>query len=648
MIVLLLFSVLAGLVTVASPCILPILPIVLTASVNEGRARPLALIAGLVISFTVFTLAISQVVGALGISPTALRIAAVAIIGLLGLGMFIPAFTERLELLFSRLTGLAPRTHRAGWVGGLMTGATLGIVWAPCAGPVLAAITTLAATQRVTLASAAVTAAYGLGVGIPLLLIAYGGRGIVRRIPTLARRSRGLQRGFGVVMVGIAVLMAFGADVTVTAWATGALPAGWNDRLQAFEDTPLARTQLDRLVGRTAAPVFAAAPNDTQPTAALPIAAAPSNASPPDGAAQAAVPGATVPPIATDRPTATPAPTATAAAEAMPMTTPMATLTAVPQPTQPPLDLPDQGPAPEFTGVTNWLNTQPLTLAALRGKVVLIDFWTYSCINCIRTLPYLTDWYAKYHDQGLVIVGVHAPEFAFERDTNNVKQAIARYGIRYPVAQDNDFATWNAYGNRYWPAEYFIDARGHVRYTHFGEGEYDQSERVIQQLLAEAGQTVHQDVTAPSAVPISGQQTPETYVGFDRQERFASPGKVMPGLTANYDLPSSLPLHWFGVGGAWTFEHEYAQSATGDTLRLHFYARDVYLVMSSDTPANVRVSLISPAAANQSEDVKTDGLLAVSQARLYHLVRLPSAQEGTVELHFEQPGVRVYAFTFGS
>ena len=280
---------------------------------------------------------------------------------------------------------------------------------------------------------------------------------------------------------------------------------------------------------------------------------------------------------------------------------------------------------------------------------MLIDFWTYSCINCLRTLPYVTAWYEKYKDQGLVVVGVHSPEFAFEKETANVEQAVQRYHITYPVAQDNAFSTWQAYQNRYWPAEYFIDAEGHLRHTHFGEGSYDESERVIQQLLDEAGAHVQDAVAQAAPPPVSQMQTPETYLGGASQDSFSSPQPAWPGMSRSYTLPEDLPLDHWALTGLWHFEASYAEAGQPrDTLRLHFRAKDVYLVMTSDQPVQATVSLVSPQQANHSEDLDAQGRLTVSASRLYHLVSLESLQEGTLDLHFDQPGVRVYAFTFGS
>jgi thiol-disulfide isomerase/thioredoxin len=311
------------------------------------------------------------------------------------------------------------------------------------------------------------------------------------------------------------------------------------------------------------------------------------------------------------------------------------------------MDLPSYGPAPELVGITHWINSQPLTLKDLRGKVVLIDFWTYSCINCLRTLPYVTSWYNKYKDDGLVVIGVHSPEFAFEHDTANVEAAVKQDKIAYPVAQDNNFATWQAFHNEYWPAEYFIDAQGNIRHTHFGEGNYDESEQVIQTLLAEAGHTVQTSLTQGPTVQFSARETPETYIGTARQSRFASPEGDNSGQGL-YTFPAKLPLHGFAVSGLWDFESEFAQTATaGDELEIHFFAQDVYLVMTSDQPATVKVSLASPNAPNHSEDVDSLGQVTVQASRLYHLVGLGNTAEGMLTLHFDSPGVRVYAFTFG-
>jgi cytochrome c biogenesis protein CcdA/thiol-disulfide isomerase/thioredoxin len=573
----------AGVVTVLSPCILPILPVVL-ASATGGRRRPLAVIIGLVASFAAFTLVISQVVMQLGLPSNVLRLAAVVVIGLLGLSMIVPALSTRVEMLLSRLPGLAPQQQNDdGWKGGLLTGATLGLVWAPCAGPILAAITTLAATQRVSLGAVAVALTYSVGVGLPLLAIAYGGHALLTRLPALSRHTAAVQKVFGGLMIVTAALIAFNVDVTLSAQAANLLPADWSQRLTAIETDPAVINELRGLA------------NDT-------------------GGGSA------------ENPVVVQTPAAVAIASS----------------------LPNMGKAPEFAGISNWINSTPLTMAGLRGKVVLVDFWTYSCINCIRTLPYVTQWYERYKDQGFVIVGVHTPEFGFEHETANVTRAVQQYNIAYPVAQDNVFGTWSAFDNIYWPAKYLIDAQGNVRYTHFGEGDYDRTERAIQSLLAEAGRPANMPVTQPVPVPISSGQSPETYVGMDRQGRFVSRERPVQGAVETYSLPASLSLNEFAVSGQWVFDGESAsERQTGAKLVYNFRAKDVYLVMTSAKPVDVKIS-IDAGLVNKSEDVNAQGVLTVSESRLYHLVGLDAMQQATVTLEFSGPDVEVYAFTFGS
>ena len=577
MIILILFSLLSGLVTVLSPCILPVLPIVLSSTLTGGKRRPLGVVTGLIISFSIFTLAISQIVSLLGISANVLRIVAVVIIGILGLGLILPGLNEMIEKLFNRLPGLVKQDGQqgTGFGSGFITGASLGLIWAPCAGPILAAVTTLAATQAVTFGSVVVVISYAIGSGIPLLAIAYGGRNLMQRVPFLVNNTRKVQQTFGVIMIVTAALIAFNVDTMVTAWVTDMVPSSWTAQLNQFESNPTVSKQLNNLN------------SDSNQNGGVILDTGGS--------------------------------------------------------------LQDLGPAPELTGITNWINSEPLTLSSLKGKVVLIDFWTYSCVNCVRTFPFLKDWYSKYKDQGFVIIGVHTPEFAFEHDSANVEQAVKRFGIEYPVAQDNNYGTWRAYNNHYWPAEFLIGPNGHLRYTHFGEGHYDVTEMSIQTLLAEAGHPVNQSLSDMNTAEFSQNQTPETYVGTGRQQNFSSPEDVLNGKASTYSIPDNLPLHHFAVSGTWQFESEYATvTDAGDKLELHFYAKDVYLVMDSTQPAQATVTLLSPDQTNQTEDLNSDGQVTIDQARLYHLVSLDKAQEGTVVIQFDQPDVDVYSFTFGS
>jgi len=585
MAILLFFAFISGFVTVLSPCVLSVLPIVLSSSAASGKRRPLGVITGLVISFALFTLLISQIVRLLGLSANTLRIIAVAIIGFLGLSMIIPKLNELVERAFSFLPRLAGDNQHEGngFTPGFVTGLSLGLIWAPCAGPILASVTALAATQSVTLGSAFVVIAYAIGSGIPLLGIAYGGRSLIQKVPFLSKNLGKVQRLFGVVMILTAIAIALNFDILVSVWLTQNLPSGIASVMSNFETSDLIQDQIDQLSDSDMQTGYFT--NTDLSLAELEMG----------------------------------------------------------------IMLPNLGPAPDFTGIVHWINSEPLSLAELRGKVVLIDFWTYSCINCVRTLPYLTDWHTKYEDDGLVIVGVHTPEFAFEKETQNVVNAVNRFQIEYAVAQDNDYGTWRAFNNRFWPAKYFIDAEGNVRYVHFGEGEYEESELVIQQLLAEAGMDVDEDLTKEEAVPITGGQTPELYIGYGRQEAFISPTPLVIDETATYSTPQLIPLHHFAVSGRWVFRREHAESLeAGNQLILHFNAKDVYLVFDSELPGQIRVNLSDSLLENKSPEIGENGEILIDQATLYHLVSLDEITEGTVTIEFLDPGLQVFAFTFGS
>ena len=300
--------------------------------------------------------------------------------------------------------------------------------------------------------------------------------------------------------------------------------------------------------------------------------------------------------------------------------------------------LPKLGIAPEFTGIYKWLNTdQDLTMEKLKGKVVLIDFWTYTCINCIRTLPHAVDWYEKYKDNGFVVVGVHTPEFEFEKKTENVQNAISQYKITYPVAQDNDYGTWSAYGNRYWPAHYLVDVNGVVRFVHFGEGSYDETESAIVSLLNEGGFSVSKKSTAVKDEPLSSNQTPETYLGSTRAER-------------QEPSSQSLPLNHFSLGGKWNVSGEEAIPALGSNLSFNFIANKVFLVITPTSPgAKIKVFLDGKVIESgvSGKDVQ-DGYIKVDVSRLYELVDL-KGNRGThiLRLEFENSGVTLFAFTFG-
>jgi cytochrome c biogenesis protein CcdA/thiol-disulfide isomerase/thioredoxin len=591
MLLLILVAFVAGLVTAVSPCVLPILPVVLATGADGDRRRPYLVIAGLIASFSFFTLASVQVISALHLPSSALRDVAIAVIAIFGLTLLVPAVNRIWERATVRLQGVGGRLmgrsnggpltlgqpterKRASVAGGLVTGLGLGLVWTPCAGPILGAITSLAVTTPGSGSTLVLVVAYAIGAGLPLLAIAQGGRALIGRL-RLRSTAGWATRAFGALVIATAGLMAVGADTAISADLTSVLP-DWTNTLQTLERSNPVQAALNQLSGH-------------------------------------------------DQSSTAPGSNSTAA------------------------NLPNLGKAPEITGIDHWLNSEPLTLASLHGKVVLVDFWTYSCINCIRTLPYLESWYQKYAAEGLVIVGVHAPEFAFEHDTGNVQSAIAQFGITYPVAQDNEFKTWGAYSNQYWPAHYLIDANGNIRAEHFGEGAYAETEAQIRGLLAEAGQAaLPTSTTGDGPVPIANGQTPETYLGSGRASDFAGsyPGDGAHDLT----FPASLQTNEWALDGKWDISSQFVTTqAAGDKLELKFRARDVYLVMSAPSAVTAHVVVTGAStAAVQTEDVSSAGELTVSTARLYHLVHLPDQEQATVTLSFDAPDVEVFAFTFGS
>jgi cytochrome c biogenesis protein CcdA/thiol-disulfide isomerase/thioredoxin len=542
---LLLFALVAGAGTALSPCVLPILPALLSAGATGGRRRPLGIVLGLAVTFTITIAGAAELVDGVGLGDGTLR--SLAVLVLLGFGLLLlaPRLADRVEAALSPLIRLGPRSAGDGFLSGLGVGAALGFVYAPCAGPILAAVVSVSAASD---DSVAVAIAYAAGSALALFALALGGRRVLNRF-----RGPHVQRVMGVVMVATALAVLVEADVRFQTAIADDLPdavvnpTGSLERSQAVED---------RLADLRGEARFAPASSG----------------------------------------------------------------------------LPELGEAPEFAGVTRWLNSPPLTLRELRGKVVLIDFWTYTCINCLRTLPYLRAWDDRYRDRGLTIVGVHTPEFGFEKDTGNVRDAIARNRLRYAVAQDNDFGTWDAWGNQYWPAKYLIDATGQVRYAHFGEGGYDETERAIRGLLEEAG-AAPGERAGRQAGEIPGEATPETYLGVARAE-----GWVTPPRAGVHDYPGAATLapDRFALEGRWRVDDESAEAVEGATLTARVLGKSVYLVLGSDEPGRVEVFV----------DDRRERTVTVDGRRLYTLMRRPSAGEHRLRLEFE-PGVAGYAFTFG-
>ena len=453
--ILLLFAFLAGVVTIISPCVLPVLPILLSTSTSGGRSRPLGIVLGLAATFTAATLAVTAAAQVLALPTVWLRTGAIIMLGVFGLTLLVPALGERFERLLAPLTRIgASHPRQGGFSVGLIVGAGLGLLWAPCAGPIMASVIGLTATAGITTQAVAITLAYSLGAALPMLAVAYGGRGLATRARKLGSRTNLVKQMFGALTVVACVALFLGADTALQTFTLRSLPPGYSAVLQSFENVQPVQDQLNQLGQTTGSASAMAEPN-----------------------APAVVADNAVQPKATTLPDTMPT--------SMPTTEPTSTSTPVPG-----LDLRDLGQAPELAGTTDWINSEPLTLASLRGKVVIVDFWTFECYNCVNTLPYVRDLYDKYHSQGLEIIGVHTPEFAVERVPANVQKATKDLGVTWPVVLDPDYKTWSAYNNGYWPAFYFIDAKGHIRYTHIGEGNYDYNEKVVQQLLSEAEQAV--------------------------------------------------------------------------------------------------------------------------------------------------------------
>jgi cytochrome c biogenesis protein CcdA/thiol-disulfide isomerase/thioredoxin len=537
---------LAGVITAISPCVLPVLPILLAGSATStDRRRPFAIVVGLVLSFTTFTLAGAALLSALGLPEDLLR--DIAIIALLVLAASL--LSQRVAWLLERPFLFLTRRRVGQDSNGFVVGLSVGLVFVPCAGPVLAAVTALAASGEVTLRIVFVTGAYAIGAAIPMLAIAIGGQRLGSSMRVVRTHAGAARRSAGVVIAATAIALALGADQRFTTF----LP-GYTETLQEkIERSSTARREIEKLSGTGRAP------------------AAPSGGS---------------------------------------------------------------SGAPEFRGIKLWLNTpdgKALSLAGLRGRVVLVDFWTYSCINCLRTLPHLKAWDRTYRKAGLTIVGVHSPEFSFERVPDNVRSAVKRLGVRYPVALDNDFATWRAYSNDYWPADYLIDKSGRIRDEHYGEGAYAETESAIRRLLGEKVRAPRTSVADRTPGQIT---TPESYLGYARLDRFAN-GQPALDVASEYRFPDRLAPDELAYAGRWTVEPARIVAGANARLRLRFQANDIFLVLGGSGRVHALVD---------GRPVRTVSVSGTP--RLYTVARFPTLSRGLLELRFS-PGVAGYAFTFG-
>jgi cytochrome c biogenesis protein CcdA/thiol-disulfide isomerase/thioredoxin len=581
MVTLVLVGFLAGVITSISPCVLPVLPVVLTSATGRPPAdapdhpparsrsrRPYGVVAGLVLSFSLSTLFGSLVLSALHLPQDLLRDAGIVVLVVIGVGLVWARFGDLLERPFARLPGRRVNPDS----NGLVVGLGLGLLFVPCAGPVLATIAVVGATHRIGFGAVVLTVAFGVGVGVPLLALAVAGDAVARRTGVLRRRARGIRIAGGVVMILVAA--AIGLDLTDGLQRD--LP-GYTTALQnSVEQNAGAADQLHRLTRIGNGPGAGAGGNSDASGGACTVA------------------GQT---------------------------------------------LENCGPAPELTGITGWLNTpgdRPLSLAGLHGKVVLIDFWTYSCINCQRTLPHLEAWYRAYRSSGLEIIGVHTPEFAFEHVTSDITNQARSLGVRYPIAIDNDYGTWNAYGNQYWPAEYLVDSTGTIRHVTFGEGDYATTEELIRQLLV----NVHPGAPLPPPTGLADAtptepQTPETYLGHQYAPLHTTGAAPVADASGDHRFPATLKPDTFALSGTWRDSAEELTAGANAELELSYQARDVYLVLGGTGTVTVRVN------------GKVTSILSVSGApQLYTLVSGASGGRAILTLSASS-GVQAYDFTFG-
>ncbi len=563
---------LAGVLTIASPCILPVLPFVLTRAGQPFRTSTLPMLLGMAVAFA----AVASLAAVAGNWAIALnshgRSIALGFVALFGLALLFPALATRLA---APLTALGEGLTRIMGADGrsdlqpassALLGVATGLLWTPCAGPVLGLILAGAALGGPNLNTALLLFAYAAGAATALAAVLLLGNRLLAWTRRPAASVEPLRRGLGVAVIASAVAITFGFDSSVLTGLSAPTTAAIEQRL-----IDLASPSMPALVS---------------------------------------------------------------SAQAQPVSKPL-------------------------FGAQQWLNGGPITAESVRGKVVLVNFWTYSCINCLRTLPYVRAWAEKYRDQGLVVVGVHTPEFAFEKDIGNVRKAVAALGVTYPVAIDNDYAVWRAFGNQAWPARYLIDAQGRTRHHEFGEGDYAASEKLIQSLLAEAGSKVEPGIAKVSAEGAQGApdfanlRSPETYLGHARSHGFASPGGIRADAPAIYEAATAPRLNQWSLSGAWTVAGEFAASQqAGGRINHRFHARDLHLVMGrapGSPPVRFRVTIdgAAPGSAHGA-DIDADGYGTIADERLYQLLR----QDGPVKardfsIEFLDPGARAYAFTFG-
>ena len=596
---------LGGVLTILSPCILPVLPFVFARGDRPFMSNGLPLLVGMALTFAGVA-SLAAVGGGWAVQANQYgRMVAIVLMALFGLALLLPGLSERLarplvgwgERLSASAEAGADGAPRSAFGTSLLLGVATGLLWAPCAGPILGLVLTGAALGGASVRTSLLLLAYAAGAATSLAGALLAGGRLFKAMKQSLGAGEWIRRGIGAALLCGVAAIALGLDTGVLA------------QLSLAGTSSVEQALIDRVRPREAAPSGDEAP------------------------------------LATTGPDSTVMMAANAAMRAEGTSASA---------------LPAEGPAPSLDGAVQWLNSPPLSMEALRGKVVLVDFWTYSCINCLRALPYVRAWAEKYKDEGLVVIGVHAPEFAFEKKLDNVRKAVKDLKLDYPVAVDNDYAIWRAFKNEYWPAHYFIDARGRIRHHHFGEGAYDESEQVIRQLLAEAGRGTMpgglvqvEAQGAQAAADSANVRSPETYIGYDRAENFVSPGGPVRGKGHAYTAPSRLEANQWALGGNWTVG---GQSAVLDKARgriaYRFHARDLHLVLGSTAPGHpVRIKVTidgKPPGEDHGIDIDAQGKGVVDGQRLYQLVRQRGAvADRRFEIEFLDPGVEAFAYTFG-
>jgi cytochrome c biogenesis protein CcdA/thiol-disulfide isomerase/thioredoxin len=565
-----LLAYLGGILTILSPCILPVLPFVFARGDKPFLRNGLPLLAGMAVTFAgVATLA--AIGGGWAVAANSVgRAVALTLFAAFALLLIFPSLSERaMRPLVGWGQRLSERADRGGIGSSALLGVATGLLWAPCAGPILGIILTGAALSGASATTAGLLLSYALGAATSLALALLVGGKVFAAMKRSIGFGEGVRKALGALMLVAVGFIALGLDTRLLAKLSTAQTFGFEHRLAQL--LGMEEEELSTKVGAGKLPV--------------------------------------------------------------------------------------EGPLPSLDGAVRWLNSPPLTRELLRRKVVLIDFWTYSCINCIRSVPYVRAWAERYKDKGLVVIGVHAPEFAFERDPANVRKAVADLGIRYPVALDNNLAIWRAFNTRYWPAHYLADAQGRIRYHHFGEGSTDETEAAIRSLLMENGATGLGETTSVNARGTSAAadfatvRSPETYVGSRRAESFASPGGFKSG-TVNYALPASFKLNEWGLSGRWAVEPQRAVLAEPNgRIAFRFHARDLHLVLGSASGKPVRFRVLIDRKApgkDHGMDIDEVGNGSVTGQRLYQLVRQKGgSKERLFTIEFLDPGAEAYAFTFG-